>query len=483
MAKSNQRYDYNVDTSGVKESEENKRREQERKAQEAANMTTWQRVGAFFNNGRTKFVAGVALMLLGVYFLITFLSFIIAAGGIDQNRVVRYTPVENAKQVGSVENMGGSIGAETAQFFVDDGVGLAAFILVIWCFTIGYRLAKGKRTYFYSYSLITVFSIFATSMLIGVFTYGVDHGRLFHLGGDFGYWANDWLCGLIGVYGMLAVNLIIALTWAMLCYKTIHAIYESVKRRAKLRRNIHGEKINDAGQEVELSTFRGGPGVPDEKKGDDEGDGDDKKSTQGWRSLLEKKNEDNKGDATGDEKGNKSKETKSRQRKTQDGDGVDMTINEMKEIEQAGHVTNPHDPTGSYRNYKFPTLELLPDIKMRNESVDVDEQESNKQRITETLNNYGIKIKHITVQVGPTVTLFEIIPEDGVRVSKIRGLEDDIALSLAALGIRIIAPMPGRGTIGIEVPNREPQVVPMRTSISDASRFFGCACRSASTLT
>ena len=133
-------------------------------------------------------------------------------------------------------------------------------------------------------------------------------------------------------------------------------------------------------------------------------------------------------------------------------------------------IENPHDPTGEYRHYRFPTLDLLADMQMRTDSVDQEEQESNKRRITETLNNYGIQIKSIDVHVGPTVTLFEIVPVDGTRVSKVKNLEDDIALSLAALGIRIIAPMPGRGTIGIEVPNREPQTVPMRQVL--ASKAF-----------
>ena len=125
-------------------------------------------------------------------------------------------------------------------------------------------------------------------------------------------------------------------------------------------------------------------------------------------------------------------------------------------------MSNPHDPTGEYRHYRFPTLDLLQDIRMNPNSVDKQEQDENKERIRDTLSKYGIEIKEIMVHVGPTVTLFEIVPQDGVRVNKIRGLEDDIALSLAALGIRIIAPMPGKGTIGIEVPNRDPQVVPMR---------------------
>lgn len=142
---------------------------------------------------------------------------------------------------------------------------------------------------------------------------------------------------------------------------------------------------------------------------------------------------------------------------------------QMRPIATATGVNPSKDPTGEYMHYQLPALDLLDDTPMKT-SVDVAEQEANKQRITETLKTYGIEIKNIEVHVGPTVTLFEIIPQDGVRISKIRGLEDDIALSLAALGIRIIAPMPGRGTIGIEVPNHDPQIVPLRRVLE--SRAF-----------
>lgn len=463
MSKRTQTYDVNVDISAIKETEEKKRREKENQLKEAENLSAWKRISLFFNHSRTKFVLGVALMLLGVYLLITFLSFILSTGGVDQNRVKSYDVIENARQSGVIENMGGSVGASIANFFIADGVGLAAFILVLWCCTIGYRLYKGNKTFFYNYSLTTVFSIFAASMLIGVFTYGIDGGFFYHLGGNFGFWANDWLNGLIGMYGMLAVNLLIALSWAMLCYNTLYPTWQSLKKKnADIRRRFNGEKIseNNAG-EPELSDFRGDS--QDVNADNDATDKDkenkvDKKT--GWLSG-------------GWSKGGKNKNAKSQSAtkpKKVAGDDVDMVISGPKDIETVNKISNPHDPTGEYMHYRFPTLDLLPDIKMNNDSVDIEEQESNKQRITETLNNYGIKIKHISVQVGPTVTLFEIIPEDGVRISKIRNLEDDIALSLAALGIRIIAPMPGRGTIGIEVPNREPQVVPMRTVL--ASKAF-----------
>src|SRR5690606_30133168 len=113
-----------------------------------------------------------------------------------------------------------------------------------------------------------------------------------------------------------------------------------------------------------------------------------------------------------------------------------------------------------------PTIDLLENYGVNKIAVDAEELEANKNKIVETLNNYNIEIDKIKATIGPTVTLYEIIPAPGVRISKIKNLEDDIALSLAALGIRIIAPMPGKGTIGIEVPNRHPEMVPMRAIIT-----------------
>jgi S-DNA-T family DNA segregation ATPase FtsK/SpoIIIE len=129
-----------------------------------------------------------------------------------------------------------------------------------------------------------------------------------------------------------------------------------------------------------------------------------------------------------------------------------------------------YDPTLDLSSYKYPTLDLLRKYENSDLPINMDEQSANKNRIIETLENYGIKISSIKATVGPTITLYEIIPEAGVRISKIRNLEDDIALSLAALGIRIIAPIPGKGTIGIEVPNKDPQIVSMQSIL--ASRKF-----------
>ena len=144
----------------------------------------------------------------------------------------------------------------------------------------------------------------------------------------------------------------------------------------------------------------------------------------------------------------------------------EMVIN-INEIEQARKIqSSTYDPTAGLPKYHFPSIELLDDIAVRSDCVDETEMEENKNRITATLNNYKIAISKIEATVGPTVTLYEIVPAEGIRIAQIKRLEDDIALSLAALGIRIIAPIPGKGTIGIEVPNKEPQMVPIRSIIS-----------------
>ena len=423
---------YNPDISSVKESENYKREEAAKKE----NLTPWQRFVGFFTNGRTRFALGIIFLLFGIYLLIAFLSFIFGAGAQDQNRELYYSTMENAHNPEQIHNAVGALGAKVSQFFVADGFGVAAFIIVLWAVTIGIRmLKKGRKVYFYSYTLVCLFSLFAFSLVIGACTYNWSP-TFYALGGNFGKYANESLMGLMGLYGMIAVNVVVALVWVLLCYKTLHSIYENVRNKLPAyRKTFAGDKIDDEdnlnnGQQTGFLGDEQELNQPNEVKENIEQAAPVKKPK---RERIKPKPQDAPEEAAS-----------------------------MKLIDTTKSVTNPKDPTGEYMHYRFPTLSLLNDMQMKKDSVDVEEQESNKQRITETLNNYGIQIKKIDVHVGPTVTLFEIVPADGVRISKIRGLEDDIALSLSAIGIRIIAPMPGRGTIGIEIPNRDPQVVPMR---------------------
>jgi S-DNA-T family DNA segregation ATPase FtsK/SpoIIIE len=158
----------------------------------------------------------------------------------------------------------------------------------------------------------------------------------------------------------------------------------------------------------------------------------------------------------------------------EDEDSDDITVIVGHEPEKAnldeGGALEPYDPKLDLENYKYPTIDLLDHHKTENVGIDMEEQQQNKDRIIRVLQDFGVKISSIKATVGPTITLYEITPAPGVRISKIRNLEDDIALSLSALGIRIIAPIPGKGTIGIEVPNAKPQIVSME-SILNSKKF------------
>lgn len=437
----NQGY-YGPDITGVKESDDYRRSREVEEAIDAKGVTKWQRFMAFFQNGRLRFATGIAMLLVGIYLLISFLSYFLNAGMSDQNRITNYSMIENAQVPDQIRNAGAAVGASLSDLLIAGGVGVAAFVLVAWFLTLGMRLVrKDKRAHFFSYTLVCLFSIFTISMVVGAATYFMKPITFFPLGGYFGFYANKWLLGLFGLYGMIAVNLVILMLWVMLTYQTFVGLYRQLQQEIEKKRNRSKEEAEKVVSEPGQSTFLGEEQrISHPEPNQEEEEHIQQKAFPHTQRRPKNRNKVEGGDqpSTGGEAAH------------------------LKPIAASTGVTNPHDPTGEYRHYRFPTLELLQDIRMNPNSVDKQEQDENKERIRDTLSKYGIEIKEIMVHVGPTVTLFEIVPQDGVRVNKIRGLEDDIALSLAALGIRIIAPMPGKGTIGIEVPNRDPQVVPMR---------------------
>ena len=431
----NQGY-YNPDISGAQTSEDYLRYQQAKEAIENKNLSWWQRFTAFFKNGNFKFAMGILMVFTAIYLLISFLSFFLSAGMSDQDRIANYSMIENAQVPDQIRNTGAAVGASLSDFFISSGVGVAAFIIVLWFGTIGMRLIRKKKAHFFSYTFVCLFSIFTFSMIVGAATYFLKPITFFPLGGYFGFYANKWLLGLVGVYGMIGVNIFIFILWLFLTYQTITELYRQLQHEIEKKRSRSKEEAEKVVSQPGQSSFLG-----NEQRVANEGVNEEE--PVGERVPANR--------------------MRTRRRTARPTAGVDNgETAHLKPITASSDVSNPHDPTGDYRHYRFPTLDLLQDIRMNPNSVDKQEQDENKKRIRDTLSKYGIEIKEIMVHVGPTVTLFEIVPQDGVRVNKIRGLEDDIALSLAALGIRIIAPMPGKGTIGIEVPNRDPQVVPMR---------------------
>lgn len=437
---------YNPDISKVKN--QNNANGNSSKKQPEDKQSFIEIVKQFGKKKRVRTLIGIIFAVFAFFLLLSFTSYFLGAGFNDQNIVTNNTVIENAKTPGEISNAGAAVGASVSDNLIAGGVGFAAFIFVIWGGVIAWRLLSGKRTHFFTYSLLSLFSVFAFSVIIGAATYNVNFA-FFHLGGDFGHYVNKWLLGLVGLYGMIAVNFVILVLWIMLCYDRLKSIYKSTKEHIKLPQRFNGEEIKPGDQDYGSSSFLG----------------DAKAKSEPFQHKRQPDMQ-----PTADQGAKRPKQPRQPKKPAQTDQPAAGEAATMADIETSTALTNPNDPTGEFIHYKFPPLELLDNRVMRSDSVDIEEQESNKQRIRETLMNYGISIKTIDVHVGPTVTLFEIVPEDGVKIAKIKNLEDDIALSIAAIGIRIIAPMPGRGTIGIEVANRDPQVVPMRQVL--ASKTF-----------
>ena len=254
----NQGY-FNPDISGVKKSEDYRKSREVEQAIDNENVSKWQRFKAFFQNGRLRFATGIIMLMTGIYLLISFLSYFFAAGMSDQDRVTNYSMLENAQVREQIRNAGAAVGASLSDFFISSGVGVAAFIIVIWFLTLGMRLVrKGKKAHFFSYTLVCLFSIFTFSMIVGAATYFMKPITFFPLGGYFGFYANKWLLGLLGLYGMVAVNLAIFMFWVFLTYQTLSALYKQLQHEIGKKRSRSKEEAEKVISEPGQSTFLGG---------------------------------------------------------------------------------------------------------------------------------------------------------------------------------------------------------------------------------
>ena len=429
--------------------------EKELQSQETK-KSLWRRFKDFFGDGRIRFIVGMLFMLISVYVLIVTVSFFMN-GDVDQSEIANNTPIEIAESGDRISNAGAAFGAKLSDDLVSKGIGVSVLILVYWGVVLGLRMVRRKPLNLFSFTFISLIAICATSMTLGMIEY---YGNIsfFPLGGNFGKYYSIFLMKFIGFPGLLILNIVLCMLWVLCCKNNIMRAVNVVKGWIPVRTEDENEDENEADDgndepevqempiKAELADF-----------GDDNDDQEEKSEEQ---------------DEYIDISVNNTEEEVNTEENAVDPEVGDIKVAPTIEMGN-GKIVEAYDPTKELANFKFPTLDLLRDIPTKAISIDVDEQEANKKRITEALLNYGIPIKKIDVCVGPTITLFEIIPDDGVRISKIKSLENDIALSLAALGIRIIAPIPGRGTVGIEVPNKDPQTVSMR-SVIGSRKFQEC---------
>ena len=414
---------------------------------------------------RTKWTLGVVIGFFGVFLLLSCISFFMQ-GAADQSEVMNTAVASQSAE--NINNRGAIFGAYLSHLFIEQGVGLAAFIVVAWCFVIALRLLKGGKVFFVQFTFLSLLSIFAFSMVAGAITYNLDL-TFFPIGGNIGYYLNTLLLDYTSIYGMIMVNFVIAMVWVFVFYNILKSIcdYTSgvIKRSRRVRTGKPGSEPTPA--EVPLSDFMGDSNaakrpaspsledLPVSRPGTSSpANVTEPVAPQAVKPAVE---------PVAPAPAVVGLETEKPQ---------EFVIKQTTEIEKSNNVANDdvYDPTKELSRYKLPSIDLLKNYGSTKVSIDVREQEENKDLITRTLLNYGIEINSIEVTVGPTITLFEIVPKEGIRIQKIKSLEDDIAMSLAAKGIRIIAPVPGKGTVGIEVPNREPQIVSMRSVIE--SRAF-----------
>jgi len=428
-----------------------------------------------FMNSRFIKILGLFSLLLSVYFLVAFTSYLFTwqedqsyvwtkNGGWSNLFKTTQELVENGVKNPVVENWMGKFGALLSNQFIYEWFGIASFLFVFIFFIIGYRLLFRTRLFSLNKTLAyCLFGIVFISVTLGFFhAFLVDSPT--NLEGEFGYWSNRWLDAQIGQTGTGFILVFAGLTLLVIAYNIDFKIPKRIPKTAP--------------------AYQVGDFVPEVGDTDDE----DNLPVE-WPG---RKNKDNLSNTV---RPNSPKDQPLVQNPifhepivltpNEDGheleaeDDIPLTVGvtrptpvlniEQADDEKAKSLVDQfgtYDHTLELASYKYPPLSLLEDYGSHKINVHSDELGANKNKIVETLNHYNIEIDKIKATIGPTVTLYEIIPAPGVRISKIKNLEDDIALSLAALGIRIIAPMPGKGTIGIEVPNQNPEMVSMRSVLA-----------------
>tara|TARA_R110001632_G_scaffold66891_4_gene157375 strand:- start:40180 stop:42609 length:2430 start_codon:yes stop_codon:yes gene_type:complete len=419
-------------------------------------------VVTFFKSRQTQTVIGSFLLLFSLFLLVAFISFFFSWQE-DQSIIDQFS---NKSVQG--ENLLGKVGANLSNFFIYEGFGLGAFIIPYLLFKTGlFWLLKtrlSKLILSYNWALLGMLWI---SVSLGFLNESASLNS-----GVIGYEINQYLQLFIGKTGLGIILLFLLMAYLTIRFKITPELLINKFRSKKVPTD---EALSESENDIESDTIE----ISSESEKEDSKEKSEfelslenlKPTIQNHSGINDSKEIE---EETTVEKTVLQKETP---KKSEEEVVVAIDVEEVKEEENVTENLSEKlvkdfgefDPTLELGNFKFPTLNLL---KQYNESISIDpeELEQNKNKIVETLKNYKIGIAQIKATVGPTITLYEIVPEAGIRISKIKNLEDDIALSLSALGIRIIAPIPGKGTIGIEVPNKKSTIVSMYSVI--ASKKF-----------
>jgi len=350
------------------------------------------------------------------------------------------------------ENWLGIVGVFLSYYLIFVGFGISSFLIVPLLFVISFRLLFGSRLYSLSrISIFTFFGIMWISSIMGFFlNIFPENYILTNYTGGIGYNLSLFLNNLLGVSSIIVLILVLFLF--VIFFYNIYSI-------PFIRFNKNNDSsLDDESLEEILS---------------EEIDEDDKNNEIDEDQFEEEDFQEDEDTYTNDDKVLSDDEVEEKKEGIEN-EKIHLKVEKgVDEKKSSNLVSNVYDPELDLSNYKYPKVDLLNDTTNKKIQVSKDELTTNKNRIIETLKNFKIEIAKIKATIGPTVTLYEIVPEAGVKISKIKNLEDDIALSLSALGIRIIAPIPGKGTIGIEVPNKNREVVSLR-SVMSTEKFIKC---------
>ena len=434
----------------------------------ASHFTSVQSVKNIVQNEKLNFVIGIILVIVALYFILAFVSYF-STGAADQSLIEDPREGEMLNEHHEFSNTCGSVGAYISWYFIKRCFGLPAFLIPMFIVLLGIHMVKAYRVNLLKWFMSLMILMIWASITLAKFLSPFFEDACFCPGGDHGLYICQYIENLVGSPGLTAILAITAI--AFLTYLSAETIII-------IRKLLNPTKFID---KVKFVVANNNPNEPIESYEDqmkmNVDDEEELKFDDPASQIVEFK-EDGKAvvidDGYQDEVTPKPQKTPKPQT-----DEVDLEVEVAKNEEAADTKTvapsledlEPYDPKRDLENYHYPTLDLLK--KYDNDGrpyIDMTEQTANKNRIVEVLRTFGVEISSIKATVGPTITLYEITLAPGVRISKIRSLEDDIALSLSALGIRIIAPIPGKGTIGIEVPNAKPSIVSME-SILNSKKF------------
>lgn len=426
-------------------------------------------------NDLFNFIFGILLFVFSMWMIVAFISYFSTAAA-DQSLVMEMRSGDWLNKDRIFMNMCGPMGALISDFFIARCFGFSAFIVPVFLCVVGLKMIKAYKANllkcFLCFSIVMVWC----SVVLAKFLTPFVGDEVYNPGGGHGEYISCWLENVIGTPGLVALLAVVAILFlTYLTSETINVIRKMLNPVSMITNKV-GFYVTNNKTEGEAATETFTSSAAEAVENPKVFENPTKQTVEfpeGSAPIIEMTPnvEDGDEEAAQTATGNSHKP-----QQTADPGFVITKVGKEDEAEsetlaQDNSLSTPINPKEPWLNYKYPTLSLLKKYDDDDEPyIDMKEQTANKNRIVEVLNSFGVQIRTISATVGPTITLYEITPAEGVKISKIRNLEDDIALSLKAAGVRIIAPIPGKGTIGIEVPNAKANIVSME-SILNSEKF------------